>query len=89
MLGRVRSFHRSYLQFTWMISLYHTLLYQSFVVLYALYDILLMVSSISELQLLFQTCEHELTLIEMCINVMQTCYMRIGIKHDVVCANII
>jgi len=49
-------------------SCFRSLIPRSFVVMYA-DDILLIASSVSELQRLFQACESELNNLDMCINV--------------------
>ena len=51
-----------------MLADFYNIIPQLFIVLYA-DGILLLASSISELQLLFQACEHEFTWLNMCINV--------------------
>jgi Reverse transcriptase (RNA-dependent DNA polymerase) len=58
-----------------------------FIILYA-DDILLLAPSLSELQILFNLCELELTSLDMCINVKKSCCMRIGSRFDSNCASI-
>ncbi|HMV61673.1 MAG TPA: reverse transcriptase family protein, partial [Agitococcus sp.] len=60
----------------------------NFVLLYA-DDILLLASSLTELQKMFSACERELQLLDMAINVKKSCCMRIGPRFDVFCTNII
>ena len=52
-------------------------------------DILLIASSLSELQKLLYMCECELQWLDMCINVRKTCCLRIGPRYDAACANIV
>ena len=58
-----------------------------FIVLYA-DDILLLEPSLSELQVLFNLCELELSWLDMSINVKKSCCMRIGNRFNIQCANI-
>jgi len=51
-------------------------------------DILLLASSVSELQRLFHACEFELSCLDMCINTKKSCYIRIGPRCNVKCASI-
>ena len=53
----------------------------SFVILYA-DDILILTSSITELQRLFQICETELIWLDMAINISKSCCLRIGPRFD-------
>ena len=53
----------------------------SFVILYA-DDILILTSSITELQRLFQRCENELIWLDMSINTCKSCCLRIGLRFD-------
>ena len=59
----------------------------SYVVLYA-DDILLISSSVCELQRTFDACERELIWLDMAINTKKSCCVRIGPRNDYVCANI-
>jgi hypothetical protein len=60
----------------------------SFVVLYA-DDILILTSSVSELQRLLYICENELIWLDMSINVSKSCCMRIGPRFDFTCCSIV
>ena len=60
----------------------------SFVILYA-DDILLLSSSLSNLQRMFTACEAELILLDMTINVKKSCCLRIGPRFEARCSNII
>jgi len=51
-------------------------------------DILLIAPSVSELQRLFRASEHELSCLDVCINVKKSCNVRNGPKSDVKCASI-
>ena len=57
------------------------------IILYA-DDILLIAPSVCELQRLFSACESELIQLDMSINVKKSCCIRIGPRHDAVCASI-
>ena len=59
----------------------------SFAILYA-DDILLLTSSVTELQKMLTACERELFLLDMAINAKKSCCMRIGPRFDATCANI-
>jgi len=59
----------------------------SYVILYA-DDILLISSSVCELQRIFGVCERELMWLDMAINTKKSCCMRIGPRNDYICANI-
>jgi len=61
---------------------------RSFIVLYA-DDILLIASSINELQRLFQNFEKELEWLNMRINVRKSCCLRIGPRFNATCTSII
>jgi len=52
-------------------------------------DILLISSSICELQRIFDICERELVWLDMVINVKKTCCMRICPRNDYTGSNII
>ena len=58
-----------------------------FIILYA-DDILLITSSIAELERLFHACESELTWLDMAVNYKKSCCLRIGPRCDAVCANL-
>ena len=58
-----------------------------FVVLYA-DDILLLAPSVTVLQELLRTCEHELEATDMSINAKKSCCMRIGPRHNKICSEI-
>jgi hypothetical protein len=58
------------------------------IVLYA-DDILLIAPSIAELQLLFNVCELELAWLDMSINAHKSCCVRIGLRANVNCCNIV
>jgi len=58
-----------------------------YIVLYA-DDILLLAPSDGELHNLLATCEVELDLIDMAINIKKSCCMRIGPRNHVCCASI-
>lgn len=60
----------------------------SFVILYA-DDILILTSSITELQRLFQICETELIWLDMAINISKSCCLRIGPRFDKLCCAIL
>ena len=60
----------------------------SFVVLYA-DDILILTSSVSELQRLLHICENELIWLDMSINVNKSCCMRIGPRFDFKCCSVV
>ena len=59
----------------------------SYVILYA-DDILLISSSVCELQRIFDVCERELVWLDMAINTKKSCCIRIGPRNDYACANI-
>jgi len=52
-------------------------------------DILLISSSICELQRIFDICERELVWLNMIINVKKSCCMRVGPRNDYTVSNII
>ena len=58
-----------------------------YIILYA-DDILLISSSVCELQRTFDACERELTWLDMVINTKKSCSIRIGPRNDYICANI-
>ena len=59
----------------------------SFIILYA-DDILLLSSSLSELQCLLHACERELKWLDMSININKSCCLRIGPRFDTQCCAI-
>jgi hypothetical protein len=61
--------------------------FSSFAILYA-DDILLISSSVCELQRIFTVCERELTWLDMTINVKKSCCIRVGLRHDPTVASI-
>lgn len=58
-----------------------------FIIMYA-DDILIFAPSVCGLQKLLSLCEQELSRLDMCINVRKSCCLRIGPRHDIICANI-
>ena len=58
------------------------------IVLYA-DDVLLISPSVVDLERLLHICERELENLDMVINTKKSCCLRIGPRHDVVCANIV
>ena len=60
---------------------------RSYIILYA-DDILLIATSIGELQSLFHVCETELNWLDMSINEKKSCCIRIGPRSDLKCASI-
>ena len=58
------------------------------VILYA-DDIILIASSISELEKLLHKCENELYWLDMSVNFKKSCCLRVGQRFNVTCANII
>ena len=64
-----------------------TIVPSSFVILYA-DDIMLISSSVCELQRLFSACENELNWLDMKINIKKSCCVRIGPRCDVMCSPI-
>ena len=59
----------------------------TYIVLYA-DDILLLAPSVTVLQRLLQACEEDLNSIDMVINIKKSSCMRIGSRHDKMCAKI-
>jgi len=51
-------------------------------------DILLLASSISELEKLLHACENELSWLDMSINFKKSCCLRVGKRCNATCANI-
>jgi exonuclease III len=60
----------------------------SFVILYA-DDILILTSSLTELQRLLHACEEELAWLDMSINISKSCCLRIGPRFDFKCYSIL
>ena len=60
----------------------------SFVILYA-DDILILTSSLTELQRLLHVCEKELTWLDMSINIRKSCCLRIGPRFDYKCCSVL
>ena len=58
-----------------------------YILLYA-DDILLIAATVCELQKLLYICEHELSELDMSINIQKTCCLRIGPRHNAPCAAI-
>jgi len=60
----------------------------SFIILYA-DEILILTSSLTELQRLLHICETELTWLDMSINVSKSCCLRIGPRFEYKCVSIL
>ena len=62
---------------------------KSYYILFLYADgILLIAPAVTELQSLFHACEKELNWLDIKINVKKSCYVRIGQRYDIKCANI-